>query len=135
MKRPRISTRSLMLAVLVFGLFLGLGLPAAKVYRTKESHPHGFIGLSSDGARLYDPYSENVISPFWPRYLRCISGKPWKYQKICRGTQGRLEEICEFDYPDNFLHTCFGPDSYLFFPTEEMDRKIESLRARLSVAK
>ena len=127
MRRPRISTRVLMVAVLGFGLFLGLGLPAAEVYRSDECHPHAFIDPSGKGIRGFVDVDENVNSPFWPRYLRRISGKPWKHQQICGGSRGRLEEICEFEHPDNFMTTCSGPSFHLVFPSEVMDRKIESI--------
>jgi hypothetical protein len=118
-----------MIVVLGFGLFFGLGLPAAEVYRSDERHPHAFIDPSGNGAIFYIDVDDNVTSPFWPRYLRRVSGKPWKYQNLCSGTRGRLEEICQFEHPFNIMRACSGPSDHIVLPTKAMDRKIESLRA------
>jgi hypothetical protein len=132
MKSPRISTRSLMIIVLAFGLFLGLGLPAAEVYRSPERHVHAFLARSDRGAYWVN-VDENVSGPFWPRLARRLSGKPWEYQRLCEGTRGRLEEICEEQDSGYFFRTCFG--NTIVEPTEAMERRMASLNAVKSVAK
>jgi hypothetical protein len=114
-----------MAAVLIIGLSLGLGLPAAEVYRAEETHYHGFLARRADSRWAID--QEEVPAPFWPRYWLRLRGKPWIRQPVCVPRPGKIDEVCDIVQPESFLPSCFSLEPFFFIPSIEMRRKERAL--------
>jgi hypothetical protein len=97
MKRPRITTGWLMVAVLLIASALGSGLPALDVYRDPDLHMHEWGDLEDGKQSLVR--SGMVSPPFWPRYWRRLAGQPGNRQPICTSGGGHFVEVCERNLP------------------------------------
>lgn len=86
----RFSVRRLMLAVLALGLGLHMVLTAWRV-RGTDVHRHSFV-LRLEGGRIADG-GRDVRSPYWIRYIKGLSGRPWRGPGICCEPLG-LHEFC-----------------------------------------
>lgn len=128
---PRISIRLLMALVLLIAVILGLSIPAVDVYRTKEPHTH--LGIdTSDPPRLAG--WGGIQPPFWPRYLRRLTGRPWRRQP-CGFVTGYDSDRCEFAYPDMVIviggRKVYQFDSDLGERLEEIKKeRVETHRAK-----
>ncbi|WP_165246862.1 hypothetical protein [Paludisphaera soli] len=120
----RFTTRRLMALILAFAAVLGLAIPAAEVYRTKEYHVH--VGV--------DPKGPNVASwggiepPFWPRYLKRLAGRPWRGVGPCGFATGFEVDHCEFAHPE--MRVEFGGRAAYQFSGEHAKRLEEIGRVR-----
>src|SRR6185312_17380844 len=100
MKRPRITTSWMMVAVLLLAVALGFGLPAINVYRDPDLHLHEWAVLKDDGKLDYEMSGGGMVSPpFWPRYWRRLLGRPENTPVVCTGGAGHVVEACERNYP------------------------------------
>ena len=125
MRIPKALIRRLMVVVGGFALSLGLAIPAAEVHRTKESHPHGYIGRGSlSGPRA--ARDDVVFATFWPRYWRRMMGQSWEKSPICPANPARLEEVCSIEQPETFATTCLSSNRY-FSASIEMRRTVRKL--------
>jgi hypothetical protein len=98
--RPRISIRYITAIVLFIAVILALAIPAAEVYRAKEYHTH--MGIDTRGTPTLTGWS-GIQPPFWPRYLKRLSGRPWKRQPDCGFKTGFAADRCEFAHPEMVL--------------------------------
>jgi hypothetical protein len=114
------STRWLMGVVLAVGLFVGLGLPAAEVYKGRTPHGHLFVEILSDGPYLEQ--EDDIKTPFWPSYWLRLHGKPWKCEPICGSGSGRLDETCEIENLGIFEPGCFSPARIAIAPKSMLDK-------------
>ena len=111
MRRPRLTIRRIMALVAVLAAGLGLGVPAARVAADRDDHHHQWQ-VWMDQAELDrrfngqypfrllgEGYRGNVIHcgvrpPFWPRYRRCLAGRPWRRVPLCGAGAGHPGETC-----------------------------------------
>ncbi len=98
MHLPRMTTRGLMVFVILVGLALHFAMSARRVYATKEYHFHTWVFLS--GNKPFATISSANQPPFWPRYWRCILGLPWRGRALCQPVDGHFLEMCEFAHPE-----------------------------------
>ena len=122
MIRPRFTIRRTMALVLLCGLLLGFGLPAYEVYRTEEYHVHTGVDASARSMVLHG----GVQPPFWPRYWKYLTGRPWRGQGPCGTLVGYELERCEFAHPRMRVtfgsQTAYQCDSDQFARAEELKR-------------
>lgn len=125
MSRRR-SIRRIMLLVLLIAIVLGLAVPAIEVYRAKEPHVH--MGIDTRGAPVLASWA-GIEPPFWPRYLRRLSGRPWRRQP-CTFRTGYDSDRCEFAHPDMAVE--FGSRVLYQFDSDLADRlkEIQSERTK-----
>src|SRR4051812_26415564 len=93
--RPKFTVRRAAFAILVIALLLGAILPAIEVTRAQGYHVHAWVDPDAKLMRLpagqaIEPGMPSTImqvelrpSPFWPRYWRCLAGRPWRGQPLC----------------------------------------------------
>ena len=98
--RPRISIRRVMAVVFFIAVILGLAIPAVEVYRTKGYHVH--MGINIQGPPILASWG-GIQPPFWPRYLKRLSGRPWRRQPDCGFKTGFAADRCEFAHPEMVL--------------------------------
>ena len=110
--RPKFTARRAMLAILVIAVLLGGILPAIEVIRVPGYHVHAWVdpnakltGLPAGqpirpGTRSTINQVELRPSPFWPRYWRCLTGRPWRGQPLCAPDATRVAEACEYAHPE-----------------------------------
>jgi hypothetical protein len=125
MRLPRVTVRGLMALVIAFGIVFHLGLTAYRVYSANEYHAHTWINNQSGKPSF--AVAANQRPPFWPRYWRCLLGRPWKGLPLCPRVDGRLREACEFAQPEIHMNPGRGRD--LFLPTRsqlELERQIKN---------
>ena len=126
--RPRISIRFITAFVLFIAVILALAIPAAEVYRDKEYHTH--LGIDTRGTPTLAGWS-GIQSPFWPRYLKRLAGRPWKRQPDCGFKTGFAADRCEFAYPDMVLK--IGTRSAFQFDSDQEDELQAILKERAQV--
>jgi hypothetical protein len=95
--RLRFTIRRLMALVVIIAVILGIALPAWEVYSAKEYHVHQGIDMSGGTPTLAS--WGGIQPPFWPRYLRRLTGRPWRRQP-CTFRTGFDSDRCEFAHPD-----------------------------------
>lgn len=95
--RVRFTVRGLMGLVIVCGVAFFTGLAAVRVITAKEYHGHSWVYVQ-DGQPFFS-LSVAEHPPFWPRYWRCLLGRPWK-RLPCPQVEGRLLDLCEFAHSD-----------------------------------
>jgi hypothetical protein len=83
--------------VIVCGLVFYTGLAAVRVFTTKESHCHSWVYVQ--GGQPFFNLTVAEHPPFWPRYWRCLLGRPWE-RLPCPQVEGRLLDMCEFAHRD-----------------------------------
>jgi hypothetical protein len=102
-----------MLMVLAIAMFLGATLPAIEVIRERDFDFHVHTWVNPNGGANLAPgrpirpdqmpvtlsQVEMRSTPFWPRYWRCLLGRPWRGQPFCDPDPTRLVEACEHAYP------------------------------------
>jgi hypothetical protein len=93
--RPRISIRLIMAVVFFIAVIL-----AVDVYRTKEYHVH--MGIDIQRTPTLASWG-GIQPPFWPRYLKRLSGRPWRRQPDCGFRTGFASDRCEFAHPEMVL--------------------------------
>ena len=98
--RPRISIRLIMAVVFFIAVILALAIPAVGVYRTKEYHVH--MGIDTQRTPTLASWG-GIQPPFWPRYLKRLSGRPWRRQPDCGFRTGFASDRCEFAHPEMVL--------------------------------
>ena len=109
---PRFTVRRAMLAVLAIAILFGATLPAIEVLRAPDMHVHAWVnpngsraflppGLPLDQGHMPVTLSQVELrpSPFWPRYWRCLLGRPWRGRPVCDTDPTRLAEACEYAHP------------------------------------
>jgi len=113
MRCPRLSTRRIMVLVLVLAVGLGLGVPAGRVALDEADHPHSWPvpmagiqvpgwagGMIRSKLAWTVQVSTQVRTPFWPRYWRCLAGRPWRQvPACCEPGRGEPGEICSHEHP------------------------------------
>ena len=124
MRRPRISVRWMMVGVLMIGLFLGLGLPAAEVYSGRGKHVHTYVDTSHLPPQL--EVEEDVVSPFWPSFLLRLQRKSWSWQPLCGSGKGRVEETCQIEDHWAIFPSC-TPGIVIPLATEAMSKRFPDL--------
>ncbi len=72
MRRPRLTIRLAMLAVLAVALAFGLGYPAVQILSEQSPHIHNYMIVSPDGKQV-TLACVFVPETFWPRYVRATS--------------------------------------------------------------
>jgi len=117
-----------MAMILLIAVFLGLAIPAVEVYQAKEHHTHLGIDMS-EPLTLYA--CGGIQPPFWPRYLKRLTGRPWRHQP-CGFKTGYESDRCEFAYPDMVVWV--GKRKAYQFDSEQRDRleEIRKQRAKKS---
>jgi len=113
-----------MAAVLLIAVTLGLTIPAVEVYRAKEHHVH--MGIDMSETPTLASWA-GIEPPFWPRYLRRITGRPWLRQP-CNFRTGYEADRCEFAYP--VMAIKIGNRVAYQFDSDQADRLEEILRER-----
>ena len=98
MQRPRVTLRALMVVVLAIGIIFHLVLTAYRVHGVREYHLHTYVAIHNGYPLMIS--DSGAKTPFWPRYWRCLLGRPWRRQALCGFTEGRLEELCQFSHPE-----------------------------------
>ncbi len=110
--RPRFTIRRAMVGVVVVAVGLGLALPAVEVCRDSGFHVHAWIDPEgrpkpATGGPIHLAATSPTIlraemrsAPFWPRYRRCLLGRPWRDQPLCTAEPSRIAETCEYQHPD-----------------------------------
>ncbi len=83
MRRPNLTIRRAMLALVGIALALGFVRPAVQILEDNSPHQHNYLSESPDGREIYVS-SIFVPEPFWPRYARYLQGRPWRKQPLCR---------------------------------------------------
>lgn len=126
MFRRRFTTRRLMSLILACAFVLGLAIPAAEVYRTKEYHVHIGVDPTRPGVTSWG----GIEPPFWPRYLNRLAGRPWRGLGPCGFETGLEVDHCEFAHPE--MRVEFGGRTAYQFSPEHARRleDIERERAR-----
>jgi hypothetical protein len=110
--RPKFTVRRAMLAILVIAVLLGAILPALEVVRAPGYHVHAWVDPNAKlmalpaglpiGPRMPATIKQIELrpSPFWPRYWRCLTGRPWRGQPLCDPDPTRVAEACEYAHPE-----------------------------------
>jgi hypothetical protein len=122
--RPPISIRHLMAMILLIAVFLGLAIPAVEVYQAKEHHTH--LGIDMSEPPTLSAWG-GIQPPFWPRYLKRLTGRPWRHQP-CGFKTGYESDRCEFAYPEMVVRV--GKHKAYQFDSEQGDRLEEILKQR-----
>src|SRR5262249_24258235 len=98
--------------ILVIAVLLGAILPALEVVSVHGYHVHAWVDPNAKLAELpagqpIGPVIPATIkqielrpSPFWPRYWRCLTGRPWRGQPLCEPDATRVAEVCEYAHPE-----------------------------------
>jgi hypothetical protein len=123
--RPRVSIRYIMAIVLFIAVILALAIPAIEVYRTKEYHTH--MGIDTRGTPTLASWA-GIQPPFWPRYLKRLSGRPWKRQPDCGFKTGFAADRCEFAHPEMVLK--IGTRSVYQFDSDQEEELQAILKER-----
>jgi hypothetical protein len=108
--RPRFTVRRAMLVVLVVAWSFGVILPAIEVGRDRNRDFHVHTWFDPHGGVVVPPIPPDTLpmklsgvemrsTPFWPRYWRCLLGRPWRGQPLCDLDSTRMAEACEHAYP------------------------------------
>jgi hypothetical protein len=92
----RLHLRRFTAVIFLVATMLGLAVPAIEVYTANEYHVHQGIEIS--GTPTLASWA-GIQPPFWPRYLRRLTGRPWRRQP-CTFRTGFDADRCEFAYPD-----------------------------------
>jgi hypothetical protein len=92
----RLHLRRFMAVIFLVATILGLAVPAIEVYIANEHHVHQGIEIS--GTPTLASWA-GIQPPFWPRYLRRLTGRPWRRQPCTFRTEFDAD-CCEFAYPD-----------------------------------
>lgn len=124
MIRPRFTILRVMALILACALLLGLGLPAYEVYRAEEYHVH--TGIDASVPTMVA--AGGIWPPFWPRYRRCLTGRPWRGRGPCGTVIGYELELCEFAHPE--MRVTVGSQSGYQVDPEQFSRVEELRRAR-----
>jgi hypothetical protein len=110
--------------ILLIAVFLGLAIPAVEVYQAKEHHTH--LGIDMSEPPTLSAWG-GIQPPFWPRYFKRLTGRPWR-QQPCRFKTGYESDRCEFAYPDMVVGV--GKRKAYQFDSEQHDRLEEILKQR-----
>jgi len=113
-----------MAMMLLIAVFLGLAIPAVEVYQAKEHHTH--LGVDMGEPPTLAAWG-GIQPPFWPRYLRRLTGRSWCHQP-CGFKTGYESDRCEFAYPDMVLWV--GNRKAFQFDSDQGDRLEEILKER-----
>ena len=102
----RLTTRRIMAVVLVLAVLLGLGIPAVQVGSDRAAHVHRWV--TQKNGQVVTVNSANFRSAFWPRYWRCLLGRPWRRFPVCTTGEVYYAEVCEFEHPELMVETAPG---------------------------
>jgi len=99
--RRKWKTRSLMAAVAVAALAFWLVIPAYRIALDRDWHLHTRLVTSPDRREWFLGVVPGE-SPFWPRYVRHLSGRPWRGRPLCGLADHAglpFQEECEHAHP------------------------------------
>jgi hypothetical protein len=113
-----------MAIILLIAVALGIAIPAVEVYQAKEHHAH--LGIHMSDPPTLSAWG-GIQPPFWPRYLKRMTGRPWRHQP-CGFKTGYDADRCEFAYPDMIVWV--GNQKAYHFNSEQGDRLEEILKQR-----
>jgi len=133
-----------MFAVAAIAALLGTILPAVEVFRDWGYHVHAWVDPNArlmnlpagQPIRLPMPATIKQVelrpSPFWPRYWRCLTGRPWRGRPLCDPDPTRVAEACEYAHPEMVKRQApnpFGPFDIAWTPEvrAEAQRRATSL--------
>jgi hypothetical protein len=113
-----------MAIILLIAVALGLAIPALEVCQAKERHAH--LGIDMNEPPTLSAWG-GIQPPFWPRYLKRLTGRPWRRQR-CGFKTGYEADRCEFAYPDMIVWV--GSRRAYQFDSKQADRLQEILKQR-----
>jgi len=114
-----------MCVVIGFGVALDLTLATIRVSSAKEYHSHTWVHVKAG-----KPFTTLAVAeqpPFWPRYWRCLLGRPWKSLPLCPQVKGRLLDMCEFAHPE--ICKPVGGERHEIHPTQsqiDLERRLRN---------
>jgi hypothetical protein len=113
-----------MAIILLIAVSLGLAIPAVEVYQANGYHTH--LGIDMSEPPILSAWG-GIQPPFWPRYLKRLTGRPCRHQP-CGFKTGYAADRCEFAYPDMIVWV--GKRKAYHFASEQCDRLEEILKQR-----
>jgi hypothetical protein len=88
-----------MLAVVLLGIAMGLGIPAVQILQDSGDHLHTRLVVSPNGRERFVSLFF-VREPFSSRYLRYLCGRSWRKQPVCEPGNDPSWEVCELAHPE-----------------------------------
>ena len=120
--RRRWTTRTGMVGISILAVSMGVLVPAFRVAFENDRHFHVYLAMvEKDKYNRVVPMGGHESSPFWPRYWRCLLGRPWVGRSYCARDPDRLGEVCYLAHPE--LQNPPVPDDLSRLPALEAEFK------------